>query len=216
MKSSTRTLISLAAALIAAAAIFAYATAIERELSAARGDAVANYGENIVAVLVARQDIPAGATISEDVFERVDWPTALLPKDVAIDPDVLENKVATAMILAGEPITGSRVGESASMLHVPRGFTAVSVPSEDVRAVGGAVEAGSVVDVYAVVDGAASLLESGISVLETSVVEKTGRIGSSKSPISWVTLAVPADSAQQVIVASEVGTLHFALPSIGR
>lgn len=216
MKSSTRTLISLAAAITTAAAIFAYATSIESQLSAARGDAIASYGEDIVKVLVARQDIPAGCNLTSDTFEQVDWPTALLPQDAVADSETLENKVATAMILTGEPITGSRVGESASTLHVPRGFTAVSVPSEDVLAVGGAVEAGSVVDIYAVVDGAASLLESGVSVLETSVAEKAARIGSSKSPISWVTLAIPADSAQQVIVASEVGTLHFALPSIGR
>lgn len=216
MKSSTRTLISLTAAIATAAAVFAYATSIERELSTARGDAIASYGEEVVEVLVARQDIPAGATLTDDVLERVDWPTALLPKDVLVDSDALANQVATAMILMGEPVTESRVGESVSMLHVPRGFTAVSVPSEDVLAVGGAVEQGSVVDVYAVVDGAASLLESGVSVLETSVAEKAARIGSSKSPISWVTLAVPADSAQQVIVASEVGTLHLALPSMGR
>lgn len=216
MKSSTRTLISVAAAIATAAALFAYATSIESELSAARGDAIASYGQDVVAVLVARQDIPAGANLTDDVLERVDWPTVLLPNDAVVDSDVLAGQVATAMILKGEPITSSRVGESASTLHVPRGFTAVSVPSEDVLAVGGAVEQGSVVDVYAVVDGAASLLESGVSVLETSVVEKSARIGSSQSPISWVTLAVPADSAQQIIVASEVGTLHLALPSIGR
>ena len=101
-----------------------------------------------------------------------------------------------------------RVGDGSSRITVPDGLAAASVSSDDVLAVGGAIRAGSVVDVYVeTAKGEISLIGERILVLETSTPENT-----KKEQITWVTLAVKPSSVNELLAASSKGTIHFVLP----
>ena len=75
---------------------------------------------------------------------------------------------------------------------MPEGLTALSVPAKDVQAVGGAVAAGSRVDVYATGGTSTDVLASGVLVLATS--------------------ASAPESVQEIVAAAQKTELYFTLP----
>jgi pilus assembly protein CpaB len=99
----------------------------------------------------------------------------------------------------------------------------VSIPTEDVLAVGGAVLAGTFVTIYAADTTSVELIAEEVLILETSNGARgasggtSGLFGSSnsRSQLSWVTLAVEADTAQELIAASRSKELHLVLPGGG-
>ena len=140
------------------------------------------------------------------------WLVDLLPSSpVATDIGKVQGLVAQVDLKEGEPIMLERVGEGSARISVPSGLTAVSVASDDVLAVGGAIKAGSFVDVYVeTTGGSITQLGEQILVLETSAVanEEDG------SQLTWVTLAVTPESVSDLISASTKGTIHMALPGV--
>ena len=93
-------------------------------------------------------------------------------------------------------------------IEVPSGLVAVTVSSTNILSVGGSLEPGSIVNVYASSSDATSLIGEGIYILETSASSSD-----SESSITWVTLAVTPESVEEVIRVSETSTLYFTLPS---
>lgn len=78
------------------------------------------------------------------------------------------------------------------------------------QAVGGALSAGNMVDVYATgVD--TTCLGEDILVLTTNASSSEG--SSTKSSISWVTIAVDPDKVQEYVAASQELQIYFVLPS---
>ena len=75
-----------------------------------------------------------------------------------------------------------------SGIDVPQGCVALSVPAEDVQAVGGALSAGDVV-VFTQPDRKSACIGKQIMVLATNVEHSSG----TKAKVSWVTLAVPVE-----------------------
>lgn len=208
-KQRKQTLIAVFCGIIAAACVFAYTATIKSEASMARAAAVQRYGGERAFVLVATKAIPIGSTVDEQNATLQEWPVDFLPQgQAAQDFSELEGLVAQSEIRVNEPILLERVGDGSSRITVPDGLSAASVASDDVLAVGGAIRAGSVVDVYVEsTSGDITMIGERILVLETSTLED----GSSKQ-ISWVTLAVKPESVSELISASAKGTIHFVLP----
>ena len=100
-----------------------------------------------------------------------------------------------------------RIGDGSSRIAVPTGLSAVSVSSDDVLAVGGAITAGSFVDVYVESGGKVVLLGEDILVLETSTKEQA-----QDAKITWVTLAVTPQSVSDLLSAAAKGAIHLVLP----
>lgn len=223
MSPRKRLALSVFCGLLAAAAIALFLSEAEADARAARNDALARFGGERVTVYVALRDIAEGETITDDSFGKRQWLVDLLPQGVVTDVSLISGKRATSLIVENEPITQDRIGETGGTLSVPEGLCAVSVPSQDVFAVGGAVDPGSLVNVYARSDSGVVLLGEDVLVLETSsksseesedsrgVLDSFG--STSQGAVSWVTLAVTAESVQELISASETNTLYLALPS---
>jgi pilus assembly protein CpaB len=136
----------------------------------------------------------------------------LLPAgDVAKAQADVDGRVAQTNIKKNEPVLLERVGDGSSRISVPDGLEAVTVSSDDVLAVGGAIRAGSLVDVY--VETSASkvvLLGQKILVLETNGGASNEN---ADKQVSWVTLAVTPESTSELLTASVKGTIHLVLPS---
>jgi pilus assembly protein CpaB len=122
--------------------------------------------------------------------------------------------------MRNEPVVTAKLGESKTPVSVPEGLCAVSIPSADVLAVGGAIQAGAFVTIYAADGVTVELIAEEVLILETSngsaaaSGEGSGLFGgsSARPQLSWVTLAVEADTAQELIAASRSKELHLVLP----
>ena len=199
-----QTAIAICCGVLAALCVFAYTATIKSEASMARAAAIQQYGGERVPVLVATKTIPIGGTVDESNATVQEWLVDFLPQG----HEQLEGLVAQSEIRVNEPILLERVGDGSSRITVPDGLAAASVASDDVLAVGGAIRAGSVVDVYVeAASGEITMIGERILVLETSTPDDAG-----DKQISWVTLAVTPSSVSELISASARGTIHFVLP----
>lgn len=204
-----QTAIAICCGVLAALCVFAYTATIKSEASMARAAAIQQYGGEHVPVLVATKTIPIGGTVDESNATVQEWLVDFLPQGQAAQShEQLEGLVAQSEIRVNEPILLERVGDGSSRITVPDGLAAASVASDDVLAVGGAIRAGSVVDVYVeAASGEITMIGERILVLETSTPDDAG-----DKQISWVTLAVTPSSVSELISASARGTIHFVLP----
>ena len=204
-----QTAIAICCGVLAALCVFAYTATIKSEASMARAAAIQQYGGERVPVLVATKTIPIGGTVDESNATVQEWLVDFLPQGQAAQShEQLEGLVAQSEIRVNEPILLERVGDGSSRITVPDGLAAASVASDDVLAVGGAIRAGSVVDVYVeAASGEITMIGERILVLETRTPDDAG-----DKQISWVTLAVTPSSVSELISASARGTIHFVLP----
>lgn len=204
-----QTAIAICCGVLAALCVFAYTATIKSEASMARAAAIQQYGGERVPVLVATKTIPIGGTVDESNATVQEWLVDFLPQGQAAQShEQLEGLVAQSEIRVNEPILLERVGDGSSRITVPDGLAAASVASDVVLAVGGAIRAGSVVDVYVeAASGEITMIGERILVLETSTPDDAG-----DKQISWVTLAVTPSSVSELISASARGTIHFVLP----
>ena len=197
---------------VAVLAVFAYTASIGSEAQRSRQAAIAAYGGEQATVMVASATLQAGHEISDSDIVSATWLTDLLPQsEVATSADQAVGLVVEEEIKEGEVIVLDRIGEGNARINVPNGLEAVSIASDDVLAVGGAIRAGSFVDVYAETSSeTVTLLGEGILVLETSAVVEEG---DSSEAVTWVTLAVTPESVSDLISASAKGTIHLVLPA---
>lgn len=211
MKRSRTTIVGIACGLACAACVFVYMQGVRGEADAARAEALARYGGEQLEVCVAKRDIAAGETVDAGAVQTRMWVADLLPAEAFRSADDVVGKKASSTILAGEVLSGQRFRDAGSRLDVPGGLTALSVPAKDVQAVGGAIAAGSQVDIYATGGTSTDVLASDVLVLATSA----GSRESSDAKVSWITVAVKAETVQEIVAAAQKTELYFTLPASG-
>ncbi len=193
-----------------AACVFAYTQGVQGEAEAARAEALERYGGEQLEVCVAKRDIAAGETVDAASIETRLWVADLLPADAVRSIDDAVGKKASSAIVAGEVLSERRFGDADDELDVPEGLTAVSVPAKDVQAVGGAVVAGSRVDMYATGGTSTDVIARSVLVLATSAGGSSSDTG-----VTWITVAVAAESVQEIVAAAQKTELYFTLPGDG-
>lgn len=217
MKLGKRMVIGIACGCLAALFMMVYLSDVRAQALDARQSAIERYGGEVAQVCVATRDVASGEVLAAGDIELKPWPVDLLPADAVTDEDDAVGETARVALLKNEPLSESRIGDALSSVTVPEGLCAVSVPSQDVSAVGGAIKGGSLVNVYAF-GSSVRLLGEGVLVLETSnsgAYEKGGTVfgnASGRSSLAWVTLAVTPDSVEELIAASKNEGLYFSLP----
>lgn len=193
---------------LCAGCVFAYSVQVRGEADEARIEAMQRYGGEQVDVLVATKDIYPGETVHASNAEVKTWLSDLLPSGCVTSFDGVKGVQAASLIISGEAISHRRFDSGGSGIDVPQGCVALSVPAEDVQAVGGALSAGDVVDVYATGSQTACIGKQ-IMVLATNVEHSSG----TKAKVSWVTLAVPVEQSQEFVTASQSMDIYFVLPA---
>ncbi len=174
-----------------------------------RAEALERYGGDQIEVYVAKRDIAAGEALNLSSIERRLWVADLLPAHPVTTLEEVEGHTIQSSILKGEVISGDRLGSPDSVLDVPSGMSAVSVPARDVQALGGALKSGMKADVYATGASGTTLLVQGAQVLATSN-EKEELWGTDS--VSWITLAVKPERVQELVTAAHNLELYFTLP----
>lgn len=194
--------------LLCAICVGVYIAHVDEQASAAQAEVLARYGGDQIDVCVAKRDIAAGNMIGEGDVETKTWIATMLPANAVMSKAEAVGKRVGSTILAGEVISTSRFGFESADIEIPEGFVAISVPSREVQAVGGAIAAGMVTDVYAVGGSSTKRIASAVHVLATSMSSE----GASSSS-AWVTLAVRPEAVQELVTAAETLEMYFALPS---
>ncbi|MDR0308760.1 MAG: SAF domain-containing protein, partial [Coriobacteriales bacterium] len=217
-----RLLIAGACGLLAAVFLFVYASGVRAEAAGARDQALAAYGGEQIEVYVADRDIAVGEQLSPSNVSKRVWLVDLLPAGASGEESGIIGQTVRVPMLANEVVVSSKLGVSAEPFRVPEGYCALSVPSDDVRAVGGAIQPGSQVALYATNGTQAKLLVAEVQVLATSSSPALGNVasldtgtangtgsaysGSARSTqqnLKWVTLAIEEERVQEIITASQ-------------
>jgi pilus assembly protein CpaB len=208
----SRRAVLVVVALVIAAVSTALLTLYVRDAQA-RADA----RQDLVQVLVAKEDIPAGTT-GQQILDNGWASLAPIPRSAA-NPDALSELSAeqrtfhlAAPVFAGEQILRKRLAEPAtSHLAMPDGTVAISVKLDDPARVAGYVEPGSQVAVFATVRSGNTdvtrLLLRQVEVLEVGPNTQ----GDGQRDQSLLTLALNQKQAEQVIWAQGHGSLYLAL-----
>lgn len=211
MKRNKAVIAGVLCGVAAAACVFMYAQNIKADADAARAETLARYGGEQVEVCVAKRDIAAGEAIDAASIETKLWVADLLPANSIRNPNDVIGTKASSLVLAGEVLSTRRFQGDEVSLDVPSGKCAVSLAAKDVQAVGGAVCAGSVVDIYATGQSSTEALAKNVTVLATS--SKTNSQTSSDSKTAWVTVAIASEQAEELVAAAQKTDIYFTLPA---
>ena len=195
--------------LICAVCVFLYTEMVYAEADSKRTEALQRYGGEQVEVLVATKTIHPGETLDPSNCTTTTWLSDLLPEGALMNIDESAGKQATSLILQGEVVSSSRFDNETKELDIPAGSVAIALPSQDVQAVGGSITVGSKVDVYAT-GTKTTCLGRDLEVLATSAGTEES---STRSKITWVTLAVDPEKTQEFVAASQSMDIYFTLPS---
>lgn len=186
--------------------------------------------KNLVSVMVAKVDIPAGTTIKENMVKEEIINKSLTQPRVATSMDRVVDRIAIAPIAKGEQILLNKVTlsgmETSLSSKVPKGKRAITIPVDNISSVGGMIRPGDHVDIVGLVpipglgaEGKAQMtslpLFQDVTILAVGQ-EYTSIPGAQKgekalSPI--ITLALPPEQANLVAFVLEQGKIRLILRS---
>lgn len=195
--------------IVCAAAVFAYTQSVTAQADQERAEALSRYGGEQVEVVVAKRTVLPGETITQSDVETKQWLTDLLPENAMENESDVVGKQVASTIVSGEVVTSTRFEQDSAKVEVPKGMVAVSLPTEEVKAVGGAISPGTSIDIYLTGNSGTKLLGKAVLVLATSAGESEDAAGKS---VSWVTVAVKPNAVEEYVSSAETGNLYFAIP----
>jgi len=177
-------------------------------------------------VVLAKRDIAADTIISREMVEKKEVPVSSIHPQAVSSLDEVVGKIARDPIIAGEQILSGRIitpGETKEGLaySIPQGKRAFTVAVDEVAAVGWHLQPGDHVDVLGTVELPGKdevysvVVVQNVPVLavgkEMQVAREEGK--EVKMEVKTVTLAVSIQEAQSLMLASEEGSVRFALRS---
>lgn len=208
MKSRKSLLVGTGCAVLCALCVSLYLVGVQGQVEEARAEALARYGGDQIEVCVAKRDLAPGEVVEENAIAMRLWVADLLPEGAITDPQHIVGQRLGSSVYKGEVLCARRTEVVNAALSVPAGKAAISVPAQAVQAVGGSVEPGMAVDVYATGPAATSQLVQGALVLATSAGAEDASANN-----AWITLAVDPDRVQEVVAAAQNLALYFVLPA---
>lgn len=172
--------------------------------------AVIRSGSETVPVVVARQDIAIGASVTADMLRTVDARLEGAVLDTLVRPEALtsgglRDRVAATPITAGSPLRRTDLRPAAT--DEP-GLRRIAIPIRPEAAVGGAIAVDDRIDVIQVVDGAPRYVVADARVLAVPEPSSSA-LGTHGS--FYVTIGVDAETALCLSAAIETGGLTIVL-----
>lgn len=165
-----------------------------------------------IKVLVAKEDISAGARLTEDMFKFKEIPQSLLIEDQYFEAfEDLDGRLAVAPMVAGEPVYDIRTSPpnpkyGIAYLLKP-GERAKSISVDSASGMAGLIKPGNEVDLIATIPDP----EDSTRRISTPVVQKARVIA-----VGDILLGAPPPSDDDTVVdngISSTGTITLAIPS---
>lgn len=173
----------------------------------------------VVKVLVAARDLPRGTQVTEQDVRADDWTENEVPKDSYSHSAAVIGRIVMHPAVEGQVLSSGQLADIADAglsAGVPEGMRAVDVHTLQISGVTQFVEAGDHVDVL-MLDGQRNPGNTRLSIrtiLRNVPVLATGREpleDGRPNPIPMVTLLVPSEEAETVILADHAGVVRLAL-----
>ena len=196
--------LALVCGIACAGSVFAYTQHVEAYAAAQRSEALERYGGDQVEVCVATRTIATGEVVDASSVTTRPWLVDLLPESPVTSLSEVAGMQTTSPILPGEVVSHARFEGSGDAVSIPSGLQVVGVELGKAQAVGGVLEAGALVNVYASGSGGTAAIAK--NVLVAAVAEgSSGRVS--------VTLALPPEHVEELIAATQSATLYLTLPA---
>jgi pilus assembly protein CpaB len=217
-------LVAVAFALVATAALVVYVNGADRR---------AIRDQEPVLVYVAKSRIAAGTTgeKAQGLIQRTELPRKAVARDAIRSLEQLGGRVAAVDVVAGEQLLATRwVGAEdvagRNLLRIPEGHQAISIALDATRQVSGFVTPGDHVSMVATLEQPGTDTEVSQFLLQDLLVLAVGATAQSNPAaqgggdrtnqksnqnLSSVTLAVRAENVEQVVFATEHGSLYLSL-----
>lgn len=219
--SEKHTYIALICGVGAALSIGLFLWGIAHSVRARENDVIQRFGGRVVEVCVAKTDLKAGHRLAPQDIVTKKWPASLLPQNPVLKKNMLalrDRRISRPM-LKGEPFSQAKVNKNANRFDaIVPGYTAVTLETNAVRALGGEITVGMDVTVMATSEArTAKVLVQKAEVLSsnrTSGQQKQSSLlgGPDKGEIAWVTLAIPDEKVKEVVAASVTDSTYIVLP----
>jgi pilus assembly protein CpaB len=206
--------ISFAAAAIASVVIYFVISSYQAELGRVTKP------DEVVGVMVAKQDIWQGKTIQPEDLTMIELPQDYVPESVLRSQEQAVGRVPRERILAHEFIREERLADPEAGVGlnaiIPRGMRALSINISDGSAVSGFLNPGNYVDVLVTIDGdEAREAETRTLLQAVTVLAVNNRIGSTVENVERmrpsVTVAVTPDQAEKLTHAVAQGEVTLTL-----
>jgi pilus assembly protein CpaB len=206
--------ISFAAAAIASVVIYFVISSYQAELGRVTKP------DEVVGVMVAKQDIWQGKTIQVEDLTMIELPQDYVPESVLRSQEQAVGRVPRERILAHEFIREERLADPEAGVGlnaiIPRGMRALSINISDGSAVSGFLNPGNYVDVLVTIDGDETREAETRTLLQAvTVLAVNNRIGSTVENVERmrpsVTVAVTPDQAEKLTHAVAQGEVTLTL-----
>ncbi|MBU1611500.1 MAG: Flp pilus assembly protein CpaB, partial [Proteobacteria bacterium] len=176
-------------------------------------------------VVVATRDLPRGLTLTQDMLRVVELPANATPARAFTDPAQVEGRVLIAAVGEGETLTPVRltglentVGGVSAM--IAPGYRAMAVKGNKVMGLSGFIRPGDRVDVIVTLmtedEDAVAMTKTvlgNVRVLATGEEFEPSADGEPSS-VDTYTLEVTPEQSEILALATNQGTLNFALRSV--
>ena len=192
-------------------------------------------GGEKVTVLVAASDIPAGVKLTEDLLTTADIPKAYLPTGYFEELEKVQDRLAIAPMVAGEPVlmvrTSAPDAKHGIAYLLKKGERAKTISVDSASGLAGLIKPGNEVDLLATVpDPNNTHRRIGTPVLQKARVIAVGDrlLGEVRAPeeeavenqsgIEYqgtVTLAIPTEKTGLVSLLEDLGNLKMVLRATG-
>ncbi|QGU00111.1 hypothetical protein SYNTR_1517 [Candidatus Syntrophocurvum alkaliphilum] len=171
--------------------------------------------DDLIDVVTAVENIEKDTVINSSQVTVEQVPAKFTHSDVVADKDSVVGMIAVNDIFTGEHVLSGKLLSSTDKVDrlsytVPESKRAVSIPINSISGVSGFIRPGDSVDILATVDIEPTTYS--VFTLQDIEVLATGIDGSQGSE-ETITLAVLPTDAQQLVIASERGSLRLLLRS---
>jgi len=209
-------LVAFALATIATFSIFLYVHGVKRK---------AETGGAQVAVIVSKKDIPAATNldvlISSGVFTSETIPKTDMVQGAVTSLEQLKGRRTSVPILAGEQIPVARLQGSTALpggtFGIPVGYEAMTLSLDPTRIVGGLVQTGDHVSLYAAFQPPVTSYETVTLVPDVRVLRiQKPSAGQPATTGTMITMALKPSDAQKVVFAQENGKVWIGLQPPGQ
>ncbi len=170
--------------------------------------------------VAASSSLQADQVIRASNLRMIDWPASVPLAGAFTNPGALIGRIVMYPLAEGEPILERQLSIPGSgngiTVKIPTGMRAISLRTDDVVGVAGFLLPGTHVDVLVTLHTSYDPDPLTFTVLQDAVVlaagQKTEPDPEGKaSSATEVTILVKPENAERVVLASNQGTIHFAL-----
>jgi pilus assembly protein CpaB len=184
------------------------------------------YTKDLGNVVVAKQEIPLGAKITEDQVALLPIPNGSVPEGAFRKVGDVVGRVAVTPIGVRETITSMKLAPAGTAgglsAVIPEGYRAMTVKVDDVVGISGFVMPGSYVDVVAVVNPQAQegfqsqgpiskIVLQHIKVLASGAKIDSPENQREPANVKAVTLMVTPEEAEKLVLAANEGKLQLVM-----